>query len=98
MPPPTRTNPGPNEFFTVHSIAVSADRRVFVVDRSHGRVQVFDENGQFQDMFYTGPRGEGDDPTGGDGVVSRPYSHLITADQHLWISDGGTQQDHSSTI
>ena len=89
--PADPNNPGPNEFNTVHSIAVSADRRVFVVDRGHGRVQVFDENGQFLDMFYTGPRGEGD-PTGGGGVVSRPYSHLITADQHLWISDGGTHR------
>ncbi len=89
--PADPSNPGPNEFNTVHSIAVSADRRVFVVDRSHGRVQVFDENGEFLDMFYTGPRGEGD-PTGGAGVVSRPYAHLITADQHLWISDGGTHR------
>ncbi len=28
-------NPGPNEFNTVHSIAISADRRLFVVDRGH---------------------------------------------------------------
>lgn len=89
--PADPTNPGPNEFNTVHSIAVSADRRVFVVDRSHGRVQIFDENGEFLDLFYTGPRGEGDDP-GAPGLVSRPYSHLITADQQLWVSDGGTHR------
>ena len=71
--------PGPNEWNTVHSIAVSADRRVFVVDRGHHRIQVFDENGKFLDMWQTGYR-------------STPYSHLITADQHLVMTDGGTNR------
>ena len=44
-------NPGPNEFNTVHSIAISADRRLFVVDRGHQRMQVFDEDGKFLDMW-----------------------------------------------
>ena len=91
QPPVDPKNPGPNEFNTVHSIAIGADRRLFVVDRAHGRFQIFDENGQFLDMFYTGPRGEGDDP-GAPGIVSRPYSHLITVDQYLWVSDGGTDR------
>ena len=72
-------NPGPNEWNTVHSIAISKDRRVFVVDRGHHRMQVFDENGKFLDMFTTGLR-------------SSPYFHLITTDQTLWVSDGGTQR------
>jgi sugar lactone lactonase YvrE len=72
-------NPGPNEWNTVHSIAVSKDRRVFVVDRGHRRFQVFDENGKFLDMWNTGRR-------------SSPYAHLITDDQVLWMSDGGTQR------
>jgi len=72
-------NPGPNEFNTVHSIAVSEDRRVFVVDRGHRRFQVFDENGQFLDMFTTGMR-------------SSPYYHFISTDQNLWVSDGGTDR------
>ena len=71
--------PGPNEFNTVHSIAVSHDRRVFVADRGHKRIQIFDENGKFLDMFSTG-------------VNSSPYAHIITTDQMLWISDGGTQR------
>jgi hypothetical protein len=78
-PPKDPARPGPGEFNTVHSIAVSADRRVFVADRGHRRIQVFDENGRFLDMFSTG-------------VHSSPYSHLITADQMLWVSDGGTQR------
>jgi hypothetical protein len=72
-------NPGPNEWNTVHSIAISKDRRVYVVDRGHRRMQVFDENGKFLDMFTTGVR-------------SSPYFHIITADQTLWVSDGGTNR------
>ena len=72
-------NPGPNEWNTVHSISISKDRRLYVVDRGHRRMQIFDENGKFLDMFTTGVR-------------SSPYFHMITADQNLWISDGGTQR------
>jgi hypothetical protein len=72
-------NPGPNEFNTVHSIQISKDRRLFVVDRGHRRIQVFDENGKFLDMWSTGLR-------------SSPYAHIITTDQYLWESDGGTQR------
>lgn len=77
--PADPANPGPNEWNTVHSIAVSADRRVFVVDRGHRRIQVFDENGKFLDMWKTGVR-------------SLPYAHIITKDGFLWISDGGTNR------
>lgn len=78
-PPKHPKNPGPNEFNTVHSIAVSRDRRVFVADRGHRRFQVFDENGKFLDMWPTG-------------VHSSPYAHIITTDQFLWMSDGGTNR------
>jgi hypothetical protein len=50
-PPKDPKNPGPNEFNTVHSIQISADRRLFVVDRTHRRFQIFDENGKFLDML-----------------------------------------------
>ena len=76
-PPADPDNPGPNEWNTVHSIQISADRRLFVVDRGHRRIQVFDENGTFLDMWNTGMR-------------SLPYGHVITEDQNLWIVDGGT--------
>jgi hypothetical protein len=78
-PPKEPKNPGPNEFNTVHSIQISKDRKLYVVDRGHRRIQVFDENGRFLDMFTTGLR-------------SSPYAHLITTDQMLWVSDGGTQR------
>jgi sugar lactone lactonase YvrE len=63
----------------VHSIAISADRRLFVVDRGHHRIQIFDENGKFLDMFVLGN-------------YSSPYYHMVTEDQTLWVSDGGTQR------
>ena len=49
--PADADRPGPGEFNTPHSVAISADRRVFVVDRGHQRMQVFDENGKFLDMW-----------------------------------------------
>jgi len=78
-PPKNPQNPGPNEFNTVHSIQISKDRRLFVVDRAHRRIQVFDENGKFLDMWSTGVR-------------SLPYAHIISTDQYLWIADGGTNR------
>lgn len=76
-------NPGPNEFDTVHAIAISSNRLLYVSDRAHARIQVFDENGKFQFMFSTGPRGE-----------SLPYAVEIMTDpsgeEFLWIADGGT--------
>ena len=78
-PPKDPKNPGPNEWNTVHSIAISADRKLYVVDRGHRRIQVFDENGKFLDMF-------------GTGVRSSPYAHFISNDQHLWVADGGTMR------
>ena len=66
--PKDPANPGPNEWNTVHSIQISNDRKLYVVDRGHRRIQIFDENGKFLDMFSTGIR-------------SQPYAHLITKDQ-----------------
>ena len=77
--PKDPANPGPNEWNTVHSIQISNDRKLYVVDRGHRRIQIFDENGKFLDMFSTGIR-------------SQPYAHLITKDQYLWQSDGGTNR------
>jgi hypothetical protein len=68
--------PPPNYFNTVHGIAVDpVTRRVFVSDRSNHRIQVFDENGKFVDLW---PLGE----------YAVPYHLLLTADRHLWIADG----------
>jgi DNA-binding beta-propeller fold protein YncE len=79
-------NPGPNEWNTVHSIAISEDRRLFVADRQHERIQVFDEEGKFLKMFSLR---EDHWPAA---AHSLPYYIMITDDQFLWMGDGGTQR------
>jgi len=71
--------PGPYEFFSVHSIGVSRDRRVFVADREHSRMQVFDENGKLLAMWPTGYK-------------SAVYSHIVTEDGYVWVGDTTTQR------
>jgi peptidylamidoglycolate lyase len=73
--PPNETRP--NYMNTVHSIAIDAKRRVYVADRANSRLQVFDENGKFLELWPN---------------IRRPYYHMITEDQYLWVSDGITQK------
>ena len=77
--PKDPANPGPNEWNTVHSIAITADRRLFVVDRGHRRFQVFDENGKFLDDVH-------------DRTELLAVLHYISTDQYLWVGDGGTNR------
>jgi DNA-binding beta-propeller fold protein YncE len=39
---------GPGQFNTPHSIAADAKGNIYVADRGNGRIQVFDENGNFE--------------------------------------------------
>ncbi len=78
-PPVDPDNPGPYEFWSVHSIGISRDGRLFVVDREHSRMQVFDENGNFLEMW----------PTGHDSAV---LSHFVTEDDHIWVADWTTNR------
>ncbi len=72
-------NPGPYEFWSVHSIGISNDRRVFVVDREHSRMQVFDENGNFLEMWPTGHN-------------SQVLAHTVTVDDFIWVADWTTDR------
>ena len=67
----------PGYMNTVHAISIDKNRRIYVSDRANSRVQVFDENGKFLDAWPN---------------VRRPYSFLLTEDQHLWVADGITQK------
>jgi hypothetical protein len=71
---PNETRPG--YMNTVHAIAIDKNRRIYISDRANARIQVFDENGKFLDVWPN---------------VRRPYSFLLTEDQHLWVADGITQ-------
>ena len=66
----------PGYFNTVHGIAIDNQRRLYINDRSNRRIQIFDENGKFLNQWYLG-----DGPTA-------TYHIVMTADQHLWMSDG----------
>jgi hypothetical protein len=73
--PKDPTNPGPNEWNTVHSIAISDDRRLFVVDRGHRRLRC-STNTAFLDMWSTGLHSS---PTP---TSSRPTSSVGGRRQH----------------
>jgi DNA-binding beta-propeller fold protein YncE len=81
-----RTRPGPSEFNTPHSIAISRDRRVFVVDRGHERMQVFDENGKFLDTWPLRS------PNWPANLTTLVTNHIITQDQFIWAGDAGTDR------
>lgn len=77
--PKDPNRPGPNEFWSVHSIGISRDRRLFVADREHHRMQVFDEDGKFLYMFPTG-------------YNSSVLAHIVTNDDHVWVADWTTDR------
>jgi peptidylamidoglycolate lyase len=66
-------NPGPSEFNTVHSMVVDAKHRLYVSDRNNSRIQVFDENGKFIEMWKD---------------IPLPYFLYMSKDQHIWVGDG----------
>ena len=82
--PKDPANPGPNEFNTVHSIAISADQRLFVVDRGHQRMQVFDTEGNFLDLW---PLRSPHWPASTEAFV---VNHFIDDQGFLWAGDGRT--------
>jgi hypothetical protein len=85
-PPKDPQNPGPNEFNTVHSIAISADRKVFVIDRGtrHERMQVFDENGKFLDMW---PLRSPHWPASQETLA---VNHFIDQEGFIWVGEART--------
>ncbi len=79
---PVRGTPDtrPGYFNTVHGIAVDAQRRVYVSDRSNRLIQVFDENGTFLRQWSIGES------------PAHIYSLYMAADQTLWGLDSGTMR------
>ena len=73
--PPNETRP--YYMNTVHAVVTDKQRRVYVSDRANHRIQIFDENGKFLDVWPD---------------VPLPYSLLMTDDQFLWSASGDTQK------
>jgi DNA-binding beta-propeller fold protein YncE len=62
---------------TVHSVAIGADGRLYVSDRSNSRIQIFDLNGKYLDEWRN---------------IKSPYFLYATQDRHLWVADGVFQK------
>ena len=67
---------GPGQFNLPHGVAVDAQGRVIVCDRSNARLQVFDPRGKFL-AEWKGP------------LIGRPYGVSAGADGHIYAIDGG---------
>lgn len=63
---------GPSQFNTPHTIAIDSRNRVIVGDRNNSRVQVFDMNGAFIEMWTD---------------LGAPYGMAIATDDTLYVSD-----------
>ena len=66
---------GPGQFLRPHGIAVDASGRVYVVDRTNQRIQIFDANGRYLDEWPG---------------FSSPTRTWVTEDQHVWVTESGT--------
>lgn len=67
---------GPGQFNLPHGVAVDAQGRVIVCDRSNSRLQIFDPRGKFL-AEWKGP------------LIGRPYGVSVGPDGHIFAIDGG---------
>lgn len=77
---------GPTPYEIVHAIEVSTDGLVYVADRQHQRVQVFNTDGQFQQEMKVG--GENKQQQGAAGLAFSPDR----AQQYLYVGDLGNNE------
>lgn len=68
---------GPGQLGPVHSIAVDAKRRLYVVDRGKNAIEIFDENGKYLDEWT--------------GFLS-PLRVMVAQDQSVWVLDGNAHR------
>ena len=66
------TGSGIGEFIVPHTIALDSQGRVFVGDRMNNRIQIFDQQGNFLDVWYQ---------------FSRPSGIAIGADDMIYVAD-----------
>jgi peptidylamidoglycolate lyase len=66
----------PGEFNTPHGIAIDAQGRIYVADRTNSRVQVFKGDGTF---LYQWKNAE----------LGRPWALTVGPDNYLYVVDGG---------
>ena len=66
------TGSGVGEFNVPHTIALDSQGRVFVGDRGNNRIQIFDQEGDFLDVWYQ---------------FGRPSGIAITGDDRIYVAD-----------
>ncbi|MGD8282220.1 MAG: peptidyl-alpha-hydroxyglycine alpha-amidating lyase family protein [Gemmatimonadota bacterium] len=73
------TGSAPGEFNVPHTIAFDSEGRVFVGDRANNRIQIFDQDGNFLDVWYQFGR-----PSG---IAITPDDRIYVADSESWGTD-----------
>lgn len=70
----------PGQFSTPHTIAFDSRGRVFVGDRHNNRIQIFDQEGTFLDLWYQ---------------FGRPSGIVITRDDRIYVADSESFDFHN---
>lgn len=70
---------GPGQFGYPRGIALSREGHVYVTDEFNGRVQVFDETGNFLFQFGT--------PGSGPGQLGAPFAITLGPDENVYVTD-----------
>jgi len=71
-----RAGDKPGEFKLPHSIVIGSDGRIYVADRSNGRIQVFTGDGKFVSQWKSA-------------ALGRPWGLTISPQGELYMVDGG---------
>ncbi|MDH3422187.1 MAG: peptidyl-alpha-hydroxyglycine alpha-amidating lyase family protein [Gemmatimonadota bacterium] len=66
------TGSGPGQFNVPHTVALDSRGRVFVGDRGNNRIQLFDQEGRFLEVWYQ---------------FGRPSGIAITPDDRIYVAD-----------
>jgi hypothetical protein len=85
------TGPGAPQFNTVHGVAISEDRLVYVADRGHNRVQEFKPDGTFVKEAYVGRRDTAGTGSAYGVALSRDPKQLF-----IYVADGS--DDHIAIL
>jgi len=74
------SGPGPGQFNLVHGVVLGADGRVYVSDRSNGRIHIFGADGHFLKQWASR-------------LMGRPYAVALGTHGLVFVADGGDQPD-----
>lgn len=66
------TGSGPGQFNVPHAVALDSRGRVFIADRANNRIQIFDQEGTFLEVWYQ---------------FGRPSGVAIDADDRIYVAD-----------